>query len=221
LTGLIFLLFFTETMDTTMMLIQWVLYIMTMCNFHLAEFFVTALYNPTALSTDSFLVNHSLAYTTAFAISFCEFWVRFFFFRKFNCISLAVLGGMLMIIGLSIRFIAMKTCGQCFNHIIQYSNKDNHHLVKRGIYQYFRHPSYVGYFYWAVGTQIHLCNPISFILYLNAAWTFFSIRIPYEESTLLYQYGEEYREYMKNTWVGIPLIPSKIPESTNPPNKMD
>jgi len=109
----------------------------------------------------------------------------------------------------------------CANSLILHVYQYYHVLLLAWSYQYFRHPSYVGYFYWAVGTQIHLCNPISFILYLNAAWTFFSIRIPYEESTLLYQYGEEYREYMKNTWVGIPLIPSKIPESTNPPNKMD
>ena len=78
-------------------------------------------------------------------------------------------------------------------------------------YHYFRHPSYVGYFYWAIGTQILLCNPISFSLYVYAAWKFFSKRIPYEESTLLNQYGTMYAEYMKRTWIGIPWIPSKIP----------
>jgi hypothetical protein len=39
-----------------MILLQWVLYIIVLCIFHLAEFFTTAVYNPTATSADSFMV---------------------------------------------------------------------------------------------------------------------------------------------------------------------
>src|SRR4051812_31669288 len=49
----------------------------------------------------------------------------------------------------------------------------------------FRHPSYVGWFYWSVGTQLLLCNPLCTVLYGLAAWAFFKDRIPYEEALLL------------------------------------
>ena len=32
-----------------------------------------------------------------------------------------------------------------------------------GVYAWFRHPSYVGWLYWSVGTQLILCNPVSLV----------------------------------------------------------
>ncbi|CAF4396864.1 unnamed protein product, partial [Adineta steineri] len=84
-------------------------------------------------------------------------------------------------------------------------NKE-HRLITHGIYNYYRHPSYVGWFWWACGTQILLANPISFLLYLIATWLFFSERIAYEEGTLIRFYGELYRDYQKRVPVGIPFI---------------
>ena len=79
-------------------------------------------------------------------------------------------------------------------------------------YRYFRHPSYLGFFLWATGTQVLLCNPISFTCYVLAAWKFFSIRIPFEEGTLLHQYKRDYADYIRRTWIGIPFITSTVPE---------
>lgn len=192
------------------MLFQWVAYALSMCIFHLSEFFITALYTPKALSADSYLVNHSLMYTVAFLCSTTEFWIRFFFFRSYNSTLISTVGLLVAIAGQVIRSIAMKTCGESFNHFIQQKNGEEHRLVTHGIYHYFRHPSYVGYFYWAVGTQIMLCNPVSSVLFLWAAWTFFKQRIPYEEETLKQQYRGYYEDYMKRTWIGIPFIPSSV-----------
>jgi protein-S-isoprenylcysteine O-methyltransferase len=70
-----------------------------------------------------------------------------------------------------------------------------------------RHPSYVGFFYWAVGTQLLLCNPFSTILYTIAAWTFFRHRIVFEERTLRALFsGGEYECYASKTYIGIPLL---------------
>jgi hypothetical protein len=55
--------------DRTQLLIQWCAYVICICIFHLAEFFTTAIYNPRVLSTDSFVVNHSYAYTAAAIVS--------------------------------------------------------------------------------------------------------------------------------------------------------
>lgn len=51
------------------LIIQWLLFVMVICLFHLSEFFVTAIYNPTVVDATSFVVNHSKAYTTAILVS--------------------------------------------------------------------------------------------------------------------------------------------------------
>ena len=106
----------------------------------------------------------------------------------------------------------MLTCGENFSHIIKDSHTQNqqHHIVKHGIYAYLRHPSYFGWFYWSLGTQLLLCNPICFIFYTYATWQFFANRIPYEEDTLVEIYGEEYAIYAQSTLIGIPFIPTSI-----------
>lgn len=201
------------------LIFQWIGYIISMCLFHLGEFFVTALYTPRALSASSFLIQHSLAYTAAFISSAIEFWTRFFLFKTCNSLFASRFGLALVVFGQLLRSIAMKTCGEYFNHYIQHTNEDSHRLITNGIYHYLRHPSYVGYFYWAIGTQLLLSNPINFFLFAWAAWRFFRERIPYEEQTLIRQYKGYYVDYMKQTWIGIPFISSKFP-STDEINEM-
>lgn len=74
------------------------------------------------------------------------------------------------------------------------------------VYSYLRHPSYFGWFYWSVGTQLILCNPLCIIAYAIVSWKFFDGRIPFEENTLVKFYGNEYREYARKTPIGIPFI---------------
>ncbi len=52
------------------LILQWILFVITLCAFHLGEFFVTAIFNPTVVDSSSFVVNHSKAYTTAMLVSF-------------------------------------------------------------------------------------------------------------------------------------------------------
>lgn len=42
---------------------------------------------------------------------------------------------------------------------------------------YSRHPSYAGFFYWALGTQLLLGNPLSALVFAVVLWRFFSRRI--------------------------------------------
>lgn len=189
-----------------MLLTQWNIYMITLCIFHLAEFFITALFNPTVVTANSFIINHSKAYTCAIMISHTEFWIKFFFFPSLNSTYLFIIGFMITCIAQFIRSFAMKCCGESFNHIIQSDKKENHVLVTHGIYKYLRHPSYVGFFYWSIGTQIMLCNVMSTIMFAFASWSFFSKRIPYEERTLLHHFGENYQSYIRRSYIGIPFV---------------
>jgi protein-S-isoprenylcysteine O-methyltransferase len=196
--------------DRMQMGFQWCVYSVALCSFHLLEFFITAIYNPTEATADSFLVNHSTAYSAALFISWIEFGIRFLFFPHCNSFSLSFLGIALVIISQGIRSIAMATAGESLNHIIQNLKKDTHVLVTHGIYSIFRHPSYVGFFYWSVGTQMVLSNPLCCIAYAMTSWTFFRRRIEYEEDSLAKFFPDQYPPYVARTYMGIPFINSKF-----------
>jgi protein-S-isoprenylcysteine O-methyltransferase Ste14 len=118
--------------------------------------------------------------------------------------------GLILVTGGALcRQVAMATCGSNFHHKIQQRQRRSHVLVQKGIYKYLRHPSYVGWFYWSIGTQCILLNPVCVVLYTLAAWHFFRIRIPYEEELLQRQYPHEYAAYMEVSYIGIPFIWSR------------
>lgn len=196
------------SVDRVFMVSQWTIFATSLCIFHLAEFFVTALWNPTVLNASSYVVNHSKQYTIAILVAISEFSLRFTFFPSINSKFLVVMGVVFVITGQSIRSLAMITCGESFNHIVQHSKKNNHVLVTNGIYKYLRHPSYFGFFYWSIGTQLLLGNMISTVMFAVASWVFFHRRIPYEEATLLKMFPEEYPIYRIKTYIGIPFIKS-------------
>jgi protein-S-isoprenylcysteine O-methyltransferase len=60
---------------------------------------------------------------------------------------------------------------------VQFYKREDHVLITSGIYRYIRHPSYFGFFYWALGTQLLLENPFSFVAYALVLWKFFSHRV--------------------------------------------
>ena len=104
----------------------------------------------------------------------------------------------------------MITAGQSFNHVIQTYKKENHVLITHGIYRMFRHPSYVGFYYWSIGTQLCLGNVAHAMLFSVVSWNFFHRRIPFEEESLCVLFPNEYPAYVAKTWMGIPFIRSKV-----------
>ena len=67
---------------------------------------------------------------------------------------LSFVGLLMVLCGEGLRKAAMLTAGSNFNHIVQNEKAQSHVLVTSGVYSYFRHPSYVGWFYWSTGTQV-------------------------------------------------------------------
>ena len=71
----------------------------------------------------------------------------------------------------------MAQAGTNFNHQVQSRRNEGHELVTTGLYAWLRHPSYFGFFWWGLGTQVVLGNIVSFLGYLGVLWYFFSTRI--------------------------------------------
>lgn len=116
-----------------------------------------------------------------------------------------LLGTLLISFGIIIRSMAMITAAANFSHDIKDKLGSGHKLVKDGIYSFCRHPSYLGFFAFAVGGQIILGNFISTALFVFVLQKFFRERIAVEEAILLKKYPEEYTEYRIKTWSGIPF----------------
>lgn len=116
------------------------------------------------------------------------------------------IGLVMVLIGEVIRKAAILTAGRAFTHIIRIYHEDHHGLITHGIYRFFRHPGYTGFFLWAVGTQVMLCNPVCVVAFALVTWRFFSRRIPYEEYFLRQFFGSQYIEYARRVPSGIPFV---------------
>mmetsp|Transcript_43485 Transcript_43485/g.69576 ORF Transcript_43485/g.69576 Transcript_43485/m.69576 type:complete len:281 (+) Transcript_43485:136-978(+) len=189
---------------------MWSLYMCALCFYHMSEFVVTMRYNSSIASCKSFLLDQSREYQIAMVASWLEFWLQAFLFPwlKVSFLSkcIVVLGVCIMFVGQYFRTGAMICAGSNFSHIIQFRKADKHQLVTTGLYSVSRHPSYFGWFWWSIGTQLLLCNPICTVGFAAAAYKFFSDRIPVEEKALVKFFPTEYPAYRARTPVGIPFI---------------
>jgi len=187
--------------------IQLPLFIFALSTFHFLEYWVTAKYNPLKASSDSFLLTNGQAYNIAQLTSIIEaiLEVKFFPWIKSNTI-LSIIGLVAICIGQSFRTLAMIHAGRNFSHKIAFQKARDHQLVTTGVYSFSRHPSYFGFFWWAVGTQIFLLNPISTIVFMIVLWRFFDQRIESEEEYLTEFFGDEYVKFKAKVPTRIPFI---------------
>lgn len=189
------------------------LYVISLMTFHFLEYYITARYNPKNANSDSFLLfSNGIAYLAAQLFAIAECFLEFIFFphMKFPStkirVGILLLGLTLTVSGQVVRSLAMITAGRSFSHIIKRKKEKGHMLVTNGIYGYLRHPSYFGYFWWALGTQWLLLNPVSLVLFAIVLWLFFKKRIAVEEEHLVRFFGAEYENYRRRVGVWIPFI---------------
>lgn len=180
--------------------------------FHFLEYYVTARYNTQFGNVSAFLLSRNgRAYNIAHSTAMVECTVTSLFFpswqaRLSSSFTLAI-GFAMLILGQAVRTIAMAHAGTNFNHTVQTRKSEGHRLVTDGIYRYLRHPSYFGFFWWGLGTQLNCGNVICFTGYVLVLWKFFRMRIMKEEEFLVEFFGDEYIRYKQTTRVGIPFVP--------------
>ena len=182
--------------------------------FHFLEFWTTAAYNTREAEVSSFLLTANWpAYAIAHSAASLECLVTSVFFPSRSWAPfgtgplLMLLGISLVVVGQVVRSAAMVQAGPSFNHIIQQTQKREHILITTGIYGTLRHPSYFGFFWWGLGTQLAMGNVLCFFAYGAVLWRFFSSRIRHEEVFLVRFFGDEYVDYKKKTGTKIPFVP--------------
>ncbi|XDG00745.1 hypothetical protein ABKA04_000360 [Annulohypoxylon sp. FPYF3050] len=166
-------------------------FIGALSTFHFLEFWTTAKYNTPVVTIGSFLLtaNWPASWAPLYSGHIILLW-----------------GFILVFVGQFVRSAAMVQAGQSFNHTVQHRKKDTHVLVTTGLYSFLRHPAYFGFFYWGIGTQMVLGNPLCFIAYTIVLWQFFSKRVRHEEALLIRFFGDDYIEYKKRVGTLIPLV---------------
>lgn len=181
--------------------------------FHFLEFWTTARYNTRAAQVSSFLLSQNGSeYNIAHTAALLECLLTNLLFPHRTWLApilrdtLLCTGVLFVVTGQIIRSAAMIAAGTNFNHIVQRKKEATHRLVTTGMYAHLRHPSYFGFFWWGLGTQLLLGNPMCFTGYAVVLWRFFSQRIEREEKFLVHFFGNEYVTYRNRTRVGIPFI---------------
>ena len=180
-------------------------FIAALAFYHVSEFTIAAAYNRDTLSKSSWLF--STQYCAAMSVACAEYWVERAFapgLKGNRAVRLTGLG--MVLAGDGLRKAAEITARHNFTHHIMVRRRPEHRLVKHGVYKYVRHPGYLGWLVWAVGTQVLLCNPVCLVGFAWASWRFFAARVPFEESLLRQMFPEEYPAYAAKTRTWMPGI---------------
>nr|CAD2200753.1 unnamed protein product [Meloidogyne enterolobii] len=127
-------------------------------------------------------------------------------FAAFYSPFVSLAGLTLCILGEIFRKLAMCHASVGFTHQISFRRSRNHSLCTDGVYALVRHPGYMGWMMWSIGTQLILCNPICVISYAIVSYRFFEERIYEEERYLIEFFAERYIAYQRFVPTGIPGI---------------
>ncbi|KAB5570267.1 Isoprenylcysteine carboxyl methyltransferase family-domain-containing protein [Coniochaeta sp. 2T2.1] len=189
-------------------------FLSALSTFHFLEFWTTAAYNTPQADIKSFLLTANWpAYAVAHAAASAECLLSNLIFPNrawapmHSGPVLLFLGLVATVVGQIVRSAAMAEAGQSFNHVVQQRRGQGHVLVTSGVYGVFRHPSYFGFFWWALGTQVVMGNVVCFLGYAVMLWTFFNRRIKVEEELLVEFFGEDYDNYRRRVGTRIPFLP--------------
>jgi len=117
---------------------------------------------------------------------------------------LRILGIALIIAGISIRYVSIRTLGKFFTAHLRVN--EGRHLIKEGIYRRLRHPSYFGMIFSFAGLPLAFCSLYGLLYMILIGVPGILFRINLEERFLVGEFGEEYVEYRKNSYKLIPFI---------------
>ncbi|KIM46080.1 hypothetical protein M413DRAFT_23865 [Hebeloma cylindrosporum] len=176
--------------------------------FHWAEFAVTAGWNFEKCSVDSYLLDNGAMYHIANGSALLEYLASLYINPSGKSWPYVSQTGLAMVIfGQVLRSTAMIHASTNFSHSVAFRKRHSHRLVTDGVYAWFRHPSYAGFYYWALGTQLILQNPLTFVLFTILLWRFFYYRTQAEEKALVKFFGDDYIRYRRRVGTLIPFVP--------------
>lgn len=120
-------------------------------------------------------------------------------YQKWNTLnhSIAIFGFSVFAIGIIIRWISIIQLKNEFT--VNVSITKNHNLKTDGIYKKIRHPSYLGLLLICFGLSTAMNSVISFFVISIPIYIAIIYRIKIEESILIKEFGDLYKQYILNS----------------------
>lgn len=116
----------------------------------------------------------------------------------------ALVGVVLFVIGIALRWWAIITLGRFFTVDVQIAR--DHELVERGPFRIVRHPSYTGVLLAFVGYVLTLGNWAAAVIIMVPIFLAFVRRMNVEERALAESLGQSYVSYMSRTKRLLPFV---------------
>jgi protein-S-isoprenylcysteine O-methyltransferase Ste14 len=114
-----------------------------------------------------------------------------------------IVGLALFVVGLTIAIIAVGTLGRFYSSTLV--TRKDHQLITHGIYQFTRHPIYLGVIIGCFGVPMYASSLYGFLT-MSALIPILLNRIRLEERMLTEEFGDAYRTYAETTSRLIPFI---------------
>jgi len=115
-----------------------------------------------------------------------------------------IAGITLIICGLCVRWLAIFSLKHQFT--VDVSIRQDHRMIKEGIYRFVRHPAYGGSLLSFLGLGLYFSNYVSLVTIFVPICLAFLHRIHIEEEALIHAFGSEYLDYCASTKRFIPGI---------------
>lgn len=134
-------------------------------------------------------------------------WVFFSWPSRFDYTPnslLIIIGILILIFALYLFRVTHKALGKMWSHSLDL--REDHKLVTSGIYQKVRHPMYSAFWAWALGAAFLIPNWIAGFSAIIGFGTLYFLRVGQEEQMMISEFGDEYREYMRQSKRIIPGI---------------
>ena len=109
----------------------------------------------------------------------------------------------MVLLGIIIRFVAIATLKKNFSGRLRI--REDHTLIKNGIYHWVRHPAYLGLILVFLGIPVIGSSVLGFLVMLLVVPLLLH-RIRLEEVMLIERFGAEYEEYRNHSKKLIPFL---------------
>jgi protein-S-isoprenylcysteine O-methyltransferase Ste14 len=118
--------------------------------------------------------------------------------------GLFFLGLIAMLLGVGLRWYAIRALGGYFTRDVVVSNDQP--VIQHGPYHFIRHPAYTGTFLTMLGVGLVMTNWASLIVLLLCVFLGHIHRVSVEEKALIRTIGQPYIEYTRHTKRFIPWV---------------
>ncbi len=116
---------------------------------------------------------------------------------------LLLVGLGMVLLGVIVRFVAIATLKSNFSGRLRI--REDHTLVKNGIYKWIRHPAYFGAIILFLGIPVMFSSMLGFlVMFLLVPYLLHRIKL--EERMMTERFGVEYDEYVKQSKKLIPFL---------------